>query len=99
MTESASLSRQEIRTTIAEWLRVWNEHDLDRVMDLFHDEIVFENWTGARVKGKRALWRAWTPWFANHGGFRFVEEETFIDEKQWDVEVTNYGEVFRNEPD
>lgn len=25
--------------------------------------------------------------------------ETFIDGKQWDVEVTNYGEVFRNTPD
>ena len=25
--------------------------------------------------------------------------ETFIDGKQWDVEVTNYGEVFRNSPD
>ena len=74
------LSRHEIRTTITEWLGGWNEHDLDRVMDLFHDEIIFENWTGARVKGKRALCRAWTPWFANRGGFRFIEEETFIDE-------------------
>jgi len=25
--------------------------------------------------------------------------ETFIDGKQWDVEVTNYGEIFRNTPD
>ena len=25
--------------------------------------------------------------------------ETFIDDKQWDVEVTNYGKVYRNTPD
>ena len=75
-----TLSRKEIGTILSEWLRAWNEHDLDRVMDLFHDEVIFENWTGARVKGKRALGRAWAPWFANHGGFRFVERETLIDE-------------------
>jgi ketosteroid isomerase-like protein len=75
-----TLTRKEIRTTLFRWLEVWNEHDLDSVMDLFHDEVVFENWTGARVKGKGAVWRAWAPWFANHGGFRFIEEETLIDE-------------------
>lgn len=29
----------------------------------------------------------------------FYAIETFIDGKQWDVEVTDYGEVFRNKPD
>ena len=49
-------------------------------MALFHEDVIFENWTGARVFGKEALRKAWRPWFANHGGFRFIEEETFIDE-------------------
>lgn len=103
-----TLSRQEIRTLITEWLAAWNEHDLDRVMDLFHDEIIFENWTGARVKGKRLLCRAWTPWFTNHGGFRFIEEETLIDEAaqsallrwrlEWPSTISGYeGKLERRE--
>jgi hypothetical protein len=54
-------------------------------MALFHEEVVFENWTGAKARGKEALRKAWAPWFANHGNFRFVEEETFIDEKEQKV--------------
>jgi len=51
-------------------------------MELFHDDILFENWTGGKAQGKEALRQAWTSWFANHGGFRFTEEETFIDVEQ-----------------
>ena len=51
-------------------------------MDLFHDDVVFDNWTGGRAEGKDALRKAWEPWFKNHGGFRFMEEEMFIDEKE-----------------
>ena len=76
------LSREEIQETLAKWYRAWNEHDLDAVMELFHDEILFENWTGGRVRGKENLRQAWTTWFENHGEFRFTEEETFIDEAE-----------------
>ncbi len=54
----------------------------DGVMQLYHDDIYFENWTGGHVKGKEALRKAWTPWFTNHGGFRFIGEDTFIDEQE-----------------
>lgn len=73
------LSREAIEETLARWFRAWNEQDLDRVMELFHDEVIFEHWTGATVRGKKSLRRAWTPWFAGRDGFRFVEEDTFID--------------------
>ena len=74
------LARDEIAKNLDRWQQAWNEHDLDRVMALFHDDVVFENWTGARVSGKRVLCRAWGPWFVNHGGFRFIEQDMFIDE-------------------
>jgi ketosteroid isomerase-like protein len=80
-----SLSRNEIERALRKWNRAWDNHDLDGVVALFHDEITFENWTGGLVRGKEALRRAWAPWFADHGGFRFVEEETFIDEKEQKV--------------
>lgn len=79
------LSREEIEKALKQWNLAWDDHDLGGVMDLFHDEVVFENWTGGRVKGKEALREAWKSWFANHGNFRFSEEETFIDEEEQKV--------------
>ena len=33
----------------------WNNHDLEKVMGLFHDDVVFEYWHGATVSEKKAL--------------------------------------------
>ena len=79
------LSRQEIITALQNWNKAWDSHDLDGVTALFDDGIIFENWTGSKVKGKEALRKAWTPWFNNHGGFRFSGEDTFIDEENQKV--------------
>ncbi len=75
------LSRNEIEKELKHWNLAWDNHDLEGVMALFHEDVVFDNWTGGKVRGKETLRKAWKPWFANHGNFRFVEEETFIDEK------------------
>lgn len=75
------LSRNEIEQTLVEWARAWSEHDLDGVMALFHDDVLFESWTGAKVRGKASLWRAWAPWFHDHGGFWFSMDEILVDEK------------------
>ncbi|MEI7639545.1 MAG: nuclear transport factor 2 family protein [Syntrophus sp. (in: bacteria)] len=86
------LSGDQIRNILTEWNEAWNDHDLDKVLDLFNNDIVFENWTGAKVQGKDALKKAWEPWFKNHGGFRFITEDIFADEKeqkvlfQWSLE-------------
>lgn len=74
------IDRVETLEAISRWNDAWNEHDLDRVMELFHDEVEFDNWTGGRVKGKEALRQAWTPWFRDHGGFHFTKEDIFVDE-------------------
>lgn len=79
------LSRKEIKTLLTEWNIAWDRHDLNKVMTFLHDDIFFVNWTGAYVKGKKALRKAWEPWFKNHGDFRFFEEETFIDEQHQKV--------------
>jgi len=79
------LTKNEIETALKKWNHAWDNHDLDGVMDLFHDAVQFDNWTGGRVRGKNALRKAWTPWFNNHGDFRFIEEETFIDENEQKV--------------
>ena len=79
------LSRSEIEKLLQDWNQAWDRHDIDGVMQLFHEDVIFENWTGARAKGKTRLLAAWAPWFKNHGGFRFTGEETFIDEHQQKV--------------
>ena len=79
------LSRAEIEKELKNWNLAWDNHDLEGVMALFHENVVFDNWTGGKVRGKDALRKAWEPWFSNHGNFQFVEEETFIDEKEQKV--------------
>lgn len=74
------LSRKEIKTVLRDWNSAWEKHDLNKVMTFFHEDIFFENWTGAYVKGITSLRKAWEPWFKNHGDFRFIGQETFIDE-------------------
>jgi hypothetical protein len=74
------LSREDMEIVLTKWKHSWNSHDLNGVMDLFHENILFENWDGTTVLGKKALKNTWKPWFERHGGFVFLEEETFIDE-------------------
>ncbi len=79
------LSREEIEIILRRWNSTWDNHDLEGIMKFFHDDILFENWTGGRARGKETLRKAWSPWFENHGGFRFIEEDTFIDEGEQKV--------------
>jgi len=34
------LTRNEIETALKKWNHAWDNHDLDGVMDLFHDEVI-----------------------------------------------------------
>ncbi len=83
--ETVSLSREEIKNALKQWNLAWDNHDLEGVMGLFHEEVFFENWTGGNAIGKQALKKVWEPWFTHHGDFRFTEEETFIDEREQKV--------------
>ena len=98
-------SRKQIEKALAKWQRAWDEHDLDGVMELFHDDVLFVNWTGGQAKGKENLRRSWAPWFANHGGFRFTQEETFIDEAEqkvlfrWQLEWPSIEKGYEGKPE
>ena len=80
-----TFSREEIIEVMKEWNLAWKNHDLEGVMKLFHEDVFFENWTSGKAVGKEALRAAWTPWFADHGGFQFTEEDLFVDEKDQKV--------------
>jgi len=99
------LTREQIKNALAEWNRAWDDHDLDGVMALFHADVVFDNWTGGKAKGMDALRKAWEPWFANHGGFRFTPEDTFIDEDEqkvlyrWQLDWPSFEKGFAGRPE
>jgi hypothetical protein len=100
-----NLSKEEILGLFKAWLAAWNAHDLNGVMALFHDDIVFENWTGATVSGKSNLRKAWTPWFSHHGNFTFLQEDIFVDAAeqkmlfQWRLEWPSPEKQFNGKPE
>ena len=77
-----SLTKPDLVLRIKTWLKAWDAHDLDGVMELMHEDVIFENWTGQVIKSKQALRRAWTPWFLKHGNFKFTVEDIFVDEPE-----------------
>jgi ketosteroid isomerase-like protein len=99
------LTKDEIKEALDKWNEAWDAHDLEGVMALFHDEVLFENWTGGKAKGKEALRKAWAPWFGNHGGFRFTPEDTFIDEDEqkvlyrWQLDWPSFEKRFDGKPE
>ena len=99
------MAKDEIKIALDKWNQAWDAHDLEGVMALFHDDVLFENWTGGRAEGKEAVRKAWTPWFENHGGFRFTPEDTFIDEDEqkvlyrWQLDWPSFEKGFDGEPE
>jgi ketosteroid isomerase-like protein len=59
---------QEAHEFVAAWLRAWNDHDLDRVLDHFSDDVVFTSPVAAQllagsegvIRGKAALRHYWS---------------------------------------
>lgn len=75
-------SKDDIILIFKEWLIAWNEHNLTEVMKIIDEDIVFENWNGEKIMGKKALQRSWMPWFLNHGNFTFSIEDVFFEENE-----------------
>ncbi len=90
------LEREEIENFWNDWNAAWDNHDFEGVMEFFHDDIFFNNWTGGSAKGKEQLRQAWKNWFLNHGNFKFIQEDVFIDVKaqkllyQWTLEWPSF---------
>ena len=100
-----NLSRNEGINSLREWLIAWNEHDLNKVMSFMHENVVFENFTGEIIAGKENLQKAWTPWFINHGNFKFTEEDIFFDADEqkmllkWQLEWPSNEKLFNGKPE
>ncbi len=99
------LTKEKIIAVLIKWNEAYARYDLNAVIDLFHDDVLFDNWTGGQVRGKEALRQAWGPWFENHGGFRFSEEDTFVDEAEqkvlfrWRLEWPSMAKGYESKPE
>ena len=83
-----SLSRIDIQDHFDKWLIAWNEHNLESVMEFIHEDIIFDNWNGRIISGKKNLEKAWSAWFHHHGHFQFIKEDVFIDEDEQKITFT-----------
>ena len=99
------LTKLEILELFRNWLIAWNKHDLEGVMILMNEDIVFENWTEEKIIGKNNLHRSWIPWFLNHGNFKFTVEDIFVDiEEQrvlfsWTLQWPSVENHFKGKPE
>jgi len=67
------------------WCAAWNAHDLDRVLALFHDDVVFTSPlaatmlpdTSGRIEGKAALRIYWTEGLRRIPDLHFTIEAVF----------------------
>lgn len=90
---------------INEWLTKWNSYNLEGVLELMHEDIIFENWNGVIVRGKINLQRSWVPWFLNHGNFNFIVEDIFVDEQEqkamfsWTLQWPSLEKYFKDKPE
>lgn len=95
------LTKDEIAKRLLNWLKAWDEYDLEAVMEWMNEDVVFENWDGCIVNGKNALQKLWTPWFVFNKGFKFNSEAIFIDEQtqqiafQWCYEGLSFEKKYK----
>ena len=99
------LTKDEIKEKLEKWNEDWANYNLQGVMSLFHDDILFDNWTGGQAKGKEQLFQAWESWFENNNGFKFTDEDTFIDVDeqkvlyQWRLDWTSSEKGYEGKPE
>jgi ketosteroid isomerase-like protein len=72
------MSDQELLALADDFGKAWNDHDLDRAMELVTDDVVFESTgpapDGERHEGRDAVRAAWKPIFGDEGS-RFDTED------------------------
>lgn len=99
------LSKQAVRQALEKNSIAWDRKDLEGVLELYHDEVYFENWTGGNTQGKDALREAWTPWFASGGDFKFIRDDLFFDEEDqkatatWELRWPSTEKGFEGKPE
>ena len=92
------MNRQEIETFAVQWADAWNNHDLEKVLAHFHEDINFTSPTALAVvgmptvKGKNALRAYWTKALSGVETLRFN-----IERLVWDPERSELAIIYTSE--
>ena len=73
------------------WVRAWNAHDVEAVLEHFHDDVLFTSPVAARVvpesggavRGKAALREYWTTALANQPDLQFGVVGATAASRRW----------------
>lgn len=74
------MTTEETLATIDKFNEAFNRHDVDAVMALMTDDVVFDNTSppdGARYEGQEAVRAFWTTFFESSPGAWFDSEDIF----------------------
>jgi ketosteroid isomerase-like protein len=81
ITQSQSTQTNETIATIERFNEVFNRHDVDAVMALMTDDVIFENTSpspaGERFQGQEAVRGFWESFFGANPGATFDAEDIF----------------------
>lgn len=83
------------RTFAAEWEQAWNNHDLDRIMRHYREDVVFRSKkaipiTGSgEVRGRDALRSYWSAALARQPDLRFTVQDVFEGHEMFAISYLN----------
>jgi ketosteroid isomerase-like protein len=88
-----------------EWVRAWNAHDIEAVLDHFTDDVVFTSPVAARVvpegggvvRGKAALRDYWTAALSQQANLRFELIAVYSGESTLVINYRNHRGQLVNE--
>ena len=99
------MKKEDILIKFDNWLDAWDRYDLDAIMEWMHDDVIFENFNGTVIKGKKMLRKGWGAWFNRQRDFKFFKEDLFVDEQeqkvlfQWKLEWLSSEKKYMNMPE
>jgi ketosteroid isomerase-like protein len=92
------MTRDDVETFAARWAEAWNARAIERVLDHFHEDVVFTSPTALAmvgaptVCGKEALRAYWVAALERIGSLRFT-----VDRILWDPEGRELAIIYRSE--
>jgi hypothetical protein len=93
------------RSYADQWVRAWNSHDVEAVLDHFHDDVVFTSPAAARVvpesggvvHGKAALRDYWTAALGQQANLQFEIVGVYRGESTLVINYRNHRGLLVNE--
>ena len=92
------MTRERAAAFAADWAAAWNARDVERVLGMFSDEVIFVSPTAlavvgtATVRGKAALRAYWTHALSRITSLRFT-----IHRVVWDPQARELAIVYRSD--